>query len=205
MTVGFAASPFFLSHGITLVIKTFLKAQLSSLCAELCHLHRWRQSSNKESVPTTTPEEAKCSYVGSNFPESQSNLGPFHYTLKVKSVAWYWCAFPESFFHLCFFIRRWLDLSPSDVMWNTSDTGWAKSAYGSVFSPWICGACVFIHNLPLFQPEIIGEVSSPCIPSNPKVPEYLFLFPALFQNHSAGWFSSALASCVGQKPWLSQE
>ncbi|XP_059717640.1 acyl-coenzyme A synthetase ACSM3, mitochondrial-like [Haemorhous mexicanus] len=56
--------------------------------------------------------------------------------------------------------RRWLDLTPSDVMWNTSDTGWAKSAYGSVFSPWICGACVFIHNLPQFQPEVIAETLS---------------------------------------------
>lgn len=29
--------------------------------------------------------------------------------------------------------RFWLDLIASDVMWNTSDTGWAKSAWSSVF------------------------------------------------------------------------
>ncbi|XP_058671847.1 acyl-coenzyme A synthetase ACSM3, mitochondrial-like [Ammospiza caudacuta] len=56
--------------------------------------------------------------------------------------------------------RRWLGLGPSDIMWNTSDTGWAKSAYSSVFSPWICGACVFIHHMPVFQPEIIGTTLS---------------------------------------------
>ncbi|KAM3662419.1 acyl-coenzyme A synthetase ACSM4, mitochondrial-like [Ammospiza maritima maritima] len=56
--------------------------------------------------------------------------------------------------------RRWLGLGPSDIMWNTSDTGWVKSAYCSVFSPWICGACVFIHHMPVFQPEIIGTTLS---------------------------------------------
>ncbi|XP_064245990.1 acyl-coenzyme A synthetase ACSM4, mitochondrial-like isoform X1 [Passer domesticus] len=56
--------------------------------------------------------------------------------------------------------RYWLDLTPSDIMWNTSDTGWAKSAYGSVFSPWICGACVFVHSMPQFLPEVIAETLS---------------------------------------------
>uniref|UniRef100_A0A8C0VHK0 medium-chain acyl-CoA ligase n=1 Tax=Cyanistes caeruleus TaxID=156563 RepID=A0A8C0VHK0_CYACU len=56
--------------------------------------------------------------------------------------------------------RYWLNLTPSDIMWNTSDTGWAKSAYGSVFSPWICGSCVFVHNMPQFKPEVIAETLS---------------------------------------------
>ncbi|XP_006212175.2 acyl-coenzyme A synthetase ACSM3, mitochondrial isoform X1 [Vicugna pacos] len=51
--------------------------------------------------------------------------------------------------------RFWLDLTPSDVIWNTSDTGWAKSAWSSVFSPWIQGACVFAHYLPRFEPTSI--------------------------------------------------
>ncbi|XP_045655839.1 acyl-coenzyme A synthetase ACSM3, mitochondrial isoform X4 [Ursus americanus] len=54
--------------------------------------------------------------------------------------------------------RYWLDLTPSDVMWNTSDTGWAKSAWSSVFSPWIQGACVFAHYLPRFEPTSILQV-----------------------------------------------
>ncbi|XP_045141922.1 acyl-coenzyme A synthetase ACSM3, mitochondrial isoform X2 [Echinops telfairi] len=54
--------------------------------------------------------------------------------------------------------RFWLDLTPSDVMWNTSDTGWAKSAWSSVFSPWIQGACVFAHYLPRFEPTSIVQV-----------------------------------------------
>ncbi|XP_006912602.1 acyl-coenzyme A synthetase ACSM3, mitochondrial isoform X1 [Pteropus alecto] len=51
--------------------------------------------------------------------------------------------------------RFWLDLTPSDVMWNTSDTGWAKMAWSSVFSPWTQGACVFAHYLPRFEPTSI--------------------------------------------------
>jgi acetyl-CoA synthetase/medium-chain acyl-CoA synthetase len=37
----------------------------------------------------------------------------------------------------------WLDLKPTDVLWNLSDTGWAKAAWSSFFGPWQVGACVF--------------------------------------------------------------
>ncbi|CAN2390063.1 acyl-CoA synthetase medium-chain family member 3 [Pristimantis euphronides] len=53
--------------------------------------------------------------------------------------------------------KYWLDLTPSDVLWNVSDTGWAKSAWCSVFSPWIQGSCVFSHYMPRFEPTIILE------------------------------------------------
>uniref|UniRef100_A0A803WFS4 medium-chain acyl-CoA ligase n=1 Tax=Ficedula albicollis TaxID=59894 RepID=A0A803WFS4_FICAL len=56
--------------------------------------------------------------------------------------------------------RYWMNLTPSDIMWNTSDTGWAKSAYGSVFAPWICGSCVFVHHMPQFKPEVTAETLS---------------------------------------------
>ncbi|KAK0675149.1 ACSM3 synthetase, partial [Pygoscelis papua] len=55
--------------------------------------------------------------------------------------------------------RYWMNLPSSDVMWNTSDTGWVKSAWSSVFAPWICGSCVFVHNIPQFKSAIIAEVS----------------------------------------------
>ncbi|XP_007655769.2 acyl-coenzyme A synthetase ACSM3, mitochondrial isoform X2 [Ornithorhynchus anatinus] len=56
--------------------------------------------------------------------------------------------------------RYWLDLTPSDVMWNTSDTGWAKSAWSSFFAPWIQGACVFAHYMPRFEPSTILDTLS---------------------------------------------
>ncbi|KAI0237855.1 Acyl-coenzyme A synthetase ACSM3, mitochondrial [Lamellibrachia satsuma] len=54
--------------------------------------------------------------------------------------------------------KYWLDLTPSDVHWNLSDTGWAKSACSSVFGPWTQGACVFVHHSPKFTPQRVLEV-----------------------------------------------
>ncbi|XP_066496511.1 acyl-coenzyme A synthetase ACSM3, mitochondrial-like [Tiliqua scincoides] len=51
--------------------------------------------------------------------------------------------------------RCWMDLTPSDIFWNTSDPGWVKSAWSSMFCPWITGSCVFVHHLPKFEPTVI--------------------------------------------------
>nr|XP_014429150.1 acyl-coenzyme A synthetase ACSM3, mitochondrial isoform X1 [Pelodiscus sinensis] len=56
--------------------------------------------------------------------------------------------------------RYWLDLASADILWNTSDTGWAKSAWSSVFAPWIQGACVFIHSMPRFDPITVLDTLS---------------------------------------------
>ncbi len=42
--------------------------------------------------------------------------------------------------------RYWLDLKPSDLHWNCSDSGWAKAAWSSYFGPWNCGAAIFVHH-----------------------------------------------------------
>ncbi|MDA8147112.1 MAG: AMP-binding protein [Thermaerobacter sp.] len=42
--------------------------------------------------------------------------------------------------------RLWLDLKPTDLHWNVSDTGWAKAAWSSLFGPWNCGAAVFVDD-----------------------------------------------------------
>jgi acyl-coenzyme A synthetase/AMP-(fatty) acid ligase len=39
--------------------------------------------------------------------------------------------------------QLWLDLKPDDVIWNMSDTGWAKAAWSSFYGPWQMGACIF--------------------------------------------------------------
>ncbi|XP_045445282.1 acyl-coenzyme A synthetase ACSM4, mitochondrial [Pipistrellus kuhlii] len=51
--------------------------------------------------------------------------------------------------------RHWLDLKPSDTIWNLSDTGWIKAAIGSVFAPWLQGACVFVHQMAQFDPDTL--------------------------------------------------
>ncbi|MBK8956827.1 MAG: hypothetical protein IPM80_00005 [Proteobacteria bacterium] len=61
-----------------------------------------------------------------------------------------------------------LDLSPDDVHWNISDTGWAKAAYSSYFGPWNMGATVFVHHSPVFDakktPRSARALSHHCHP-----------------------------------------
>jgi acetyl-CoA synthetase/medium-chain acyl-CoA synthetase len=40
----------------------------------------------------------------------------------------------------------WLGLKPGDRHWTTSDTGWAKAAYGVLFGPWMNGITTFMYN-----------------------------------------------------------
>jgi acyl-coenzyme A synthetase/AMP-(fatty) acid ligase len=42
--------------------------------------------------------------------------------------------------------RYWIDLTPEDLHWNISDTGWAKAAWSSFFAPFIAGAGQLVHN-----------------------------------------------------------
>jgi acyl-coenzyme A synthetase/AMP-(fatty) acid ligase len=49
--------------------------------------------------------------------------------------------------------RYWLDLTPEDLHWNLSDTGWAKAAWSSYFAPLNCGATLFIHHSETFDPK----------------------------------------------------
>jgi len=49
--------------------------------------------------------------------------------------------------------KYWLDLTPNDLHWNLSDTGWAKAAWSSFFGPWIVGAALFVHYSPRFNPK----------------------------------------------------
>jgi acyl-coenzyme A synthetase/AMP-(fatty) acid ligase len=51
--------------------------------------------------------------------------------------------------------RFWLDLTPTDLHWTISDTGWAKAAWGKLFGQWQLGATVFQHNaVGKFDPEL---------------------------------------------------
>jgi acetyl-CoA synthetase/medium-chain acyl-CoA synthetase len=63
----------------------------------------------------------------------------------------------------------WLDLRRTDLHWTTSDTGWAKAAYGVLFGPWMNGTPVFMYH-GRFDPEreldLLAryEVSTFCAP-----------------------------------------
>lgn len=51
--------------------------------------------------------------------------------------------------------RYWLDVGPGDLMWNLSDTGWAKAAWSSLFAPWLRGAAMMAYHAPTFDPEAV--------------------------------------------------
>jgi len=42
--------------------------------------------------------------------------------------------------------KYWIGLTPDDLHWNISDTGWAKAAWSSLFGPLIAGSAQLIHN-----------------------------------------------------------
>lgn len=54
----------------------------------------------------------------------------------------------------------WLDLQPDDLLWNISDTGWAKAAWSSYFGPWVCGAALFVHYSDKFNPGVTLDLLS---------------------------------------------
>ncbi|XP_066956527.1 acyl-coenzyme A synthetase ACSM3, mitochondrial-like isoform X2 [Macrobrachium rosenbergii] len=49
--------------------------------------------------------------------------------------------------------KFWLDLREDELIWNISDTGWAKAAWSSLYIPFLSGATVFVHQMPSFNAE----------------------------------------------------
>lgn len=57
--------------------------------------------------------------------------------------------------------KFWLDLKPTDLHWNLSDTGWAFAAWCSFFGPWNMGATIFVeHSTGKFDAKKTLEVLS---------------------------------------------
>ena len=99
-----------------------------------------------------------------------SHSGPSKCHLATTNNARFTSLAPLMVFYYCFIsakyglwavlpsaIRYWLNLTSSDMYWNTSDTGWAKAAW-SIFSAWSQGACVFVYKMPQFSPPAVFEV-----------------------------------------------
>jgi acyl-coenzyme A synthetase/AMP-(fatty) acid ligase len=57
--------------------------------------------------------------------------------------------------------KYWADLSPSDLHWTVSDTGWAKAAYGCLFGPWTQGCTIFtFHTLRMSPARVFAMLSN---------------------------------------------
>ncbi|XP_010221519.1 PREDICTED: acyl-coenzyme A synthetase ACSM4, mitochondrial-like [Tinamus guttatus] len=90
--------------------------------------------------------------------------------------------------------RYWLDLTPSDVIWNTADTGWILTAVTSVFDPWVFGSCVFIHRLPRIESStILNTLSRYPVDTLVGAPT---LFRMLVQNDFSSYKFMNLKHCA---------
>jgi acetyl-CoA synthetase/medium-chain acyl-CoA synthetase len=89
-----------------------------------------QKTSAKFSVAKTrATDPAICYYTSGTTKEPKAVLHAHSYTYSHKFTG-----------------LNWLDLKPNDVHWTTSDTGWAKAAYGVLFGPWMNGVTVFMYN-----------------------------------------------------------
>jgi len=43
--------------------------------------------------------------------------------------------------------RFWHDVHENDLHFTFSDTGWAKSAWGKLYGPWLQGAAIFVYDI----------------------------------------------------------
>jgi len=91
--------------------------------------------------------------------------------------------------------RLWLDLTPGDLHWNLSDTGWAKAAWSSFFGPWLAGAAIFVHHQPgkFDAAEVLRQLSSRPITSFCAAPT---IYRLLVQQDLSRFRPAALRSCV---------
>ncbi|GIW41638.1 MAG: acyl-CoA synthetase [Candidatus Binatia bacterium] len=88
-----------------------------------------------EAEPTPAAEPAICFYTSGTTKDPKAVLHAHAYTFAHRYTG-----------------RYWLDLRGGELHWTTSDTGWAKAAYGVLFGPWNQGACVFQY-AGRFEPE----------------------------------------------------
>jgi len=98
--------------------------------------------------------------------------------------------------------RDWLGVKPGDLHWTTSDTGWAKAAYGVLFGPWMNGVTTFMYN-GRFEPkkelELLSRyrITSFCAPPT----EYRMLIKEDLKRHRL----PELRSCTGAGEPLNPE
>jgi len=88
-----------------------------------------RQSQDFAPADTAAEEPALCFYTSGTTKDPKAVLHSHAYTYCQRYTA-----------------RFWLDARPDGLHWTTSDTGWAKAAYGVLFGPWGLGAPTLMYN-----------------------------------------------------------
>jgi acyl-coenzyme A synthetase/AMP-(fatty) acid ligase len=136
-------------------------------------------------VRTRSYEPAICYYTSGTTKEPKAVLHSHAYTWSHQYTG-----------------RDWLDVKPGDLHWTTSDTGWAKAAYGVLFGPWMNGVTTFMYN-GRFEPkkelELLSRyrITSFCAPPT----EYRMLIKEDLKQQQF----PALRSCTGAGEPLNPE
>lgn len=86
-----------------------------------------KASGTMDRVRTRSDEPAICFYTSGTTKDPKAVLHTHGYTFAHRYTGQYW-----------------LDLRRSDLHWTTSDTGWAKAAYGVLFGPWNLGVPILM-------------------------------------------------------------
>jgi acetyl-CoA synthetase/medium-chain acyl-CoA synthetase len=139
----------------------------------------------REPARTRSDEPALCYYTSGTTKDPKAVLHAHAYTLAHGNTG-----------------RYWLDLRRTDLHWTTSDTGWAKAAYGVLFGPWNHGVPVLMYG-GRFDPEremaLLEEyeVSVFCAPPT----EYRLLV----KQDLARWKLPRLRHCTGAGEPLNPE
>ncbi|XP_010568476.1 PREDICTED: acyl-coenzyme A synthetase ACSM3, mitochondrial-like isoform X3 [Haliaeetus leucocephalus] len=151
-----------------------------------------QQLTAKDILHRLQKSKAKCIITDDSVAPAVDSIGAQCQSLKFKLLVSE--GHREGWLNFKDLLKYWLDLTSSDIFWNTSDTGWAKSAWSSIFSPWIQGACVFVHKMPHFDPSIVFESLS-------RFPITVFCSPPtayrMFVQHKVSSYTfKSLRHCV---------
>ncbi len=84
--------------------------------------------SGSPSVRTRSDEPALCYYTSGTTGEPKAVLHLHRYAIGHRVTA-----------------RYWLGITPDDLFWSTSATGWAKAAWSVLFGPWELGVPTFMY------------------------------------------------------------
>ena len=144
-----------------------------------------RGSTTHRPIVTRSDEPAICYYTSGTTKEPKAVLHSHAYTWSHQYTG-----------------KNWLDIKEGDLHWTTSDTGWAKAAYGVLFGPWMNGVTTFMYN-GRFEPkkelELLSryKVTSFCAPPT----EYRMLIKEDLKSYQF----PALRTCTGAGEPLNPE
>jgi acetyl-CoA synthetase/medium-chain acyl-CoA synthetase len=98
----------------------------------------------------------------------------------------------------------WLDAKPSDLLWCTAGTGWAKSLWNVMLGPWSCGSAIVLHEgafIPEQRMDLIRDLGVTILCQAPT--EYRIL--AKLENLGERWKLPKLRHCVSAGEPLNPE